>query len=184
MLNGPERAELLLVIASMDKNGDGSISDEELDNFYHESEGYRASMVGMLPPLAVAALLTVGLTHVHNIGRPSSWTPHPDAVELYGETMTEAFLTVTITISVVCECTAILVVVASIYYRLVFGSMGRMKHLTLIFMVRESRDDGACARENALCASCRTPDHSLSRRTSLVRACVAVWRRRAAAALG
>ena len=81
---GPEQIRLLLALALFDADGDGEISETELEEFEKHSEEIISDGKQMCVNLSLVSVMLVGLLHNVTIGRPVAFAFGAGAEEQYG----------------------------------------------------------------------------------------------------
>ena len=81
---GPEQIRLLLVLALFDAEGDGEISEIELEKFDHLSDQIISDGKDTCVNLSIVSVILLGLLHNVTIGRPVAFAFGAGAEEQYG----------------------------------------------------------------------------------------------------
>lgn len=106
-MGGPERIDILLLVASLDEDGNGVVSEDELAWFTAKSKEQLGQFMTLLPSMAVVSTLVLGLTHAQSIGRPKPWTVAAASEEALGELPSFTLLVVSYSLNLLCELIAV-----------------------------------------------------------------------------
>jgi len=114
---GAEQMRFLLALAQFDKDGDGTISADEMVQYEKAADTIISDSVTLCSNLALVGTLLLGLTHLVVIGRPEPLVVSAASAEAFGPALSLWLLDLAYTFSAVCECCAFFVLCCAIITR-------------------------------------------------------------------
>ena len=81
---GPEQMRFMLALAQFDRDGNGSIDDDELVEYEKLADSIINDAVTMCANLALVSSLLIGLTHLITVGRPTPFILSDESSEVFG----------------------------------------------------------------------------------------------------
>lgn len=137
-LGGPERISVLVTFARFDGDSNGEVDGQELVEYQRLGEALVASTSNQCSTLGVVAALLMTATHMTTVGRPIPLASSEAFTKAHGEDAAEAMLWVAYALNATTEMMAAVVLVVTIYTRLLLANILPSLGPKLAFLARSN----------------------------------------------
>ena len=114
---GAEQMRFLLALAQFDRDGNGTIDDDEWVQYQKLADRLIEDSVTLCGNLALVSTLLLGVTHLVTIGRPQPFVLSDASLEAFGERNGSVLLGTAYFATVLCECCSLFVLCCALITR-------------------------------------------------------------------